>query len=74
MSELLGRDVNEWWLPDGEGLPRIIQHMREFVRYRGTNATDEWSVGVRDMTGLFQDLQIDGAGGAGDGNVGGPGG
>lgn len=58
MTDLWNEDVTHWWLPDDEGYPAIIKAIRDFVQYRAGIPTDAASVDVRDMSGIFRDMQV----------------
>ncbi|SMR52759.1 unnamed protein product [Zymoseptoria tritici ST99CH_1E4] len=59
MSELWGEDVSTWWLPNDEGFHGVIRIIRDFIDYRATRPTDEWTTGLRDMSGIFRSLKIE---------------
>ncbi|CAK4031833.1 Adhesion and hyphal regulator 1 [Lecanosticta acicola] len=59
MTELWGEDVSRWWLPNEESYPSTIRTIREFVEYRATRPTDMWTTDIRNMKGMFRNLNIE---------------
>lgn len=58
MSDAWGVDVTRWWLPDDEGYAPILRAIREFVEYRTMPARDRASEELRDMSGIFESLNL----------------
>lgn len=58
MTETWGVDVTHWWLPHDEGYPEVVRAIREFIEYRARIPADEISAHVRDMSGIFRDLEL----------------
>ncbi|KAI9655471.1 MAG: hypothetical protein M1831_004888 [Alyxoria varia] len=62
MTNMIGEDVTHWWLPDDELLTPIIRDIREFVQNRNDTPNlppKSPNVDLRDMSGLFQSLNMD---------------
>jgi len=62
MTETWGIDVTHWWLPNNEGYPEVVRAIREFIEYRARLPEDTISAHVRDMSGIFQSLDLDSQG------------
>lgn len=58
MSETWGIDVTHWWLPNDEGYPEVVRSIREFIEYRARIPADDMSAHVRDMSGIFRNLEL----------------
>lgn len=58
MSDLWGEDVTHWWLPNDEGYPDIIRTIRDFIQYRAGEPTDAAGADVRDMSGIFREMNV----------------
>lgn len=58
MSDLWGEDVTRWWLPNDEGYKPIIAALREFVTFRNCFPRDAWGAKLRDMSGIFRNLDM----------------
>ncbi|KAI7458194.1 hypothetical protein KC351_g18273 [Hortaea werneckii] len=58
MSDLWGEDVTHWWLPNNEGYPDIIRTIRDFIQYRAGEPTDAAGADVRDMSGIFREMNV----------------
>ena len=61
MTETWGVDVTHWWLPNDEGYPQVVRSIRDFIEYRARVPADDISAHVRDMTGIFRSLDMDGS-------------
>lgn len=59
MSEMWQEDVTSWWLPDGEGYPKIVRIIREFIESRATAPTDQSSARLRDIDGIFSSMNLE---------------
>ncbi|KAM5451811.1 hypothetical protein MaudCBS49596_003639 [Microsporum audouinii] len=46
-------EVAEWWLPNGEGYPKLVQEIREWTSERTTNPRDNFREAVRDIRSIF---------------------
>ncbi|KAI6790416.1 hypothetical protein KC332_g9923 [Hortaea werneckii] len=58
MSDLWGEDVTHWWLPNDEGYPDIIRTICDFIQYRAGEPTDAAGADVRDMSGIFREMNV----------------
>ncbi|GBF66794.1 hypothetical protein TMEN_9515 [Trichophyton mentagrophytes] len=46
-------EVADWWLPNGEGYPKLVREIREWTSERTTNPRDNFREAVRDIRSLF---------------------
>jgi hypothetical protein len=55
MEQLWGIDLSEWWLPNQEGQPPMVRHIRNFIT---TKPVDEKGEDLRDMKGILMALSL----------------
>lgn len=58
MSKAWDVDVDEWWLPDGEGQTDILRQIRIFVEDRKREKSDHLSRELANMNGIFAALKL----------------
>lgn len=58
MAQAWNVDVSDWWLPNGEGQPSIIRHIREFIADRAIAPRDAKEEDVLEMRGVFNTLNL----------------
>jgi hypothetical protein len=51
-------DIQQWWLPNYEGCPRIVRSIRSFVDERATLPTDSTSSDLKEMRGIFRAMKL----------------
>ena len=49
-------DLSDWWLPNDEGRPPIIRHIREFIADRTATPRHSKEEDVLEMKGLYNSL------------------
>ena len=60
MSKAWDVDVDQWWLPNGEGQTDIMRQIRAFVEERKRENTDHLSRELANMNGIFAAMKVQG--------------
>jgi hypothetical protein len=58
MAQAWNADVSDWWLPNEEGRPPLIKHIRHFIANRGTVPKGARQEDLMEMKGVFSQLNI----------------
>lgn len=60
MAELWDvQEINQWWLPNGEGYSPIIRSIRDFIEDRTVKPRDQDGEDLREIKGILSKLAID---------------
>nr|KMM68607.1 hypothetical protein CPAG_04933 [Coccidioides posadasii RMSCC 3488] len=52
-------EVKNWWLPNDEGYPRIVQDIRAWTKERITDPRDTFREAVRDIKAVFGNMSLE---------------
>lgn len=58
MAQAWNADVSDWWLPNEEGRPPLIRHIREFIADRSAIPKGSKEEDVMEMKGVFNALNL----------------
>ena len=58
MGQVWDADVSDWWLPNEEGRPQIIRHIREWSDTRITSPRGAKEEDILEMRGVFSTLSL----------------
>jgi hypothetical protein len=58
MAQVWNADVSDWWLPNEEGHPPIIRHIREFIADRSATPRGPKEEDLLEMKGLYNALSL----------------